>query len=46
MDGNGSWHGGLLVSQKRYNELMGDGHVVNQNISQFGQTWLLQLKRP
>ncbi len=46
MDGNGSWHGGLLVSQKRYNELMGDGHVVNQNIAQFGQTWNLQLKHP
>ena len=44
MDGNGSWHGGILVSQKRYNELMGDGHVINQNIDQFGQTWLLQLK--
>ena len=46
MDGNGSWHGGYLVNQKRYNELMGDGHVVNQNIDQFGQTWLLQLKKP
>ena len=46
MDGNGSWHGGFLVNQKRYNELMGDGHVVNQNIGQFGQTWLLQLKKP
>lgn len=46
MDGNGSWHGGFLVSQKRYNELMGDGHVVNQNIAQFGQTWSLQLKQP
>ena len=46
MDGNGSWHGGLFVNQKRYNELMGDGHVVNQNLSQFNQTWLLQLKRP
>lgn len=46
MDGNGSWHGGFLVSQKRYNELMGDGHVVNQNIAQFGQTWNLQLKQP
>ena len=46
MDGNGSWHGGLIVSQKRYNELMGDGHVVNQNIAQFGQTWSLQLKQP
>lgn len=46
MDGNGSWHGGLLISQKRYNELMGDGHVVNQNLSQFGQTWNLQLKQP
>lgn len=45
MDGNGSWHGGYLVSQKRYNELMGDGHVVNQNIVQFGQTWNLQLKQ-
>lgn len=44
MDGNGSWHGGFLVSQKRYNELMGDGHVVNQNIAQFGQTWRLQLR--
>ncbi len=46
MDGNGSWHGGFLVSQKRYNELMGDGHVVNQNIAQFGQTWRLQLGHP
>ena len=45
MDGNGSWHGGLLVSQKRYNELMGDGHVVNQNIAQFGETWKLQIKQ-
>ncbi|MGI4788750.1 MAG: hypothetical protein ACRYFS_07855, partial [Janthinobacterium lividum] len=44
MDGNGSWHGGYFVNQKRYNELMGDGHVVNQNIAQYGQTWLLQLK--
>ena len=44
MDGNGSWHGGYLVNQKRYNELMGDGHVVNQNIVQFGETWKLQLK--
>jgi len=46
MDGNGSWHGGYLVSQKRYNELMGDGHVVNQNIAQYGETWKLQLKCP
>ena len=46
MDGNGSWHGGYFVNQKRYNELMGDGHVVNQNISQFGETWKLQLKHP
>ena len=44
MDGNGSWHGGFLVNQKRYNELMGDGHVINQDIVQFGQTWNLQLK--
>ena len=46
MDGNGSWHGGYLVSQKRYNELMGDGHVINQNIAQYGETWKLQLKHP
>lgn len=46
MDGNGSWHGGILVNQKRYNELMGDGHVINQNITQFGQTWELSLKNP
>lgn len=45
MDGNGSWHGGFLVSQKRYNELMGDGHVINQNIAQFGETWKLQIKQ-
>ena len=45
MDGNGSWHGGFLVNQKRYNELMGDGHVINQNILQFGQTWNLQLQQ-
>ncbi len=46
MDGNGSWHGGEQVSQKRYNELMGDGHVLTQNISQFGQTWKLQITNP
>lgn len=44
MDGNGSWHGGFLVSQKRYDELMGDGHVVNQNIAEFRRTWELSLK--
>ncbi len=46
MDGNGSWHGGARVSQKRYTALMGDGHVVSQNISQFGQTWQRQLDKP
>lgn len=44
MDGNGSWHGGRDVSQKRYNELMGDGHVINQDIAHFGATWDLQFR--
>ena len=46
MDGNGSWHGGASVSQKRYNALMGDGHVVSENISQFGLTWQRTLIYP
>ncbi len=45
MDGNGSWHGGRFANQKRYDELMGDGHVINQNVTQFGQTWQLRLKQ-
>lgn len=43
MDGHGSWHGGRDYSQKRYDVLMGDGHVVNQDISHFMQSWNLQL---
>ena len=46
MDGNGSWHGGYLTSQKRYDELMGDGHVINQDIAQFGQTWQAAAQTP
>ena len=45
MDGNGSWHGGLLVFDKRYNVLMGDGHVVNQNIDQFNKSWNLRFEK-
>ena len=39
MDGSGRWHGGFLESQKRYNVLMADGHVVNQNRDQYFRTW-------
>jgi len=44
MDGNGSWHGGGIFQQKRYNVLLGDGHVKNENIDQFNATWNLRLE--
>lgn len=47
MDGNGSWHGtGQDMLNKRYNVLMGDGHVVSQNSAQFYQSWSLSLTDP
>ena len=47
MDGNGSWHGsGQDMPSKRYNVLMGDGHVVSQNAGQFYQSWSLSLTDP
>ena len=47
MDGNGSWHGlGQDVPDKRYNVMMGDGHVVSLNASLFYQTWTLSLTNP
>ena len=46
MDGSGSWHGGTLFNQKRYNELMGDGRAINQNLAQYNASWNLQLKKP
>ena len=47
MDGNGSFHGsGFIHIDKRYNDLMGDGHVVSQNASAFDQSWNLVLTKP
>lgn len=47
MDANGSWHGyGQDMPDKRYNVLMGDGHVVSQNAAQFYQSWSLSLTDP
>lgn len=46
MDGAGAWHGGTVTRQKRYNELMADGHVVNQNGDQYSQTWHRPLTPP
>lgn len=46
MDGAGAWHGGLFESQKRYNVLMADGHVVNQNRAQYWVTWNRPLALP
>jgi general secretion pathway protein G len=47
MDGNGSWHGlGQDMPDKRYNVMMGDGHVVSLNAGLFYQTWTLSLTNP
>lgn len=46
MDAAGAWHGGLLESQKRYDVLMADGHVVNQNRDQYTITWNRPLTPP
>lgn len=46
MDAAGAWHGGLLESQKRYNVLMADGHMVNQNRDQYYVTWNRPLTLP
>jgi prepilin-type N-terminal cleavage/methylation domain-containing protein len=47
MDGNGSWHGlGLNMADKRYNVMMGDGHVISLNATHFYDTWRLSLTNP
>ena len=45
-DGNGSWHGGTITHQKRYNMLMADGHVINMTRKQFDDVWAEKLDRP
>jgi general secretion pathway protein G len=45
MDGSGSWHGGYVFDQKRYNVLMEDGHVTNLNVGQMFNIWGLRLDR-
>ena len=45
MDANGSWHGGAFTD-RRYDVLMGDGHVVGQNLQQFNATWQRPLTPP
>lgn len=46
MDSSGSWHGGTEKAAKRYNVLMADGRVVNQNHAQFKAGWKLLLDPP
>jgi general secretion pathway protein G len=46
MDGNGSWHGGQFLGDKRYNVLMADGHVITQTWAQNQQTWTYSLDAP
>ncbi|BDI30345.1 hypothetical protein CCAX7_23960 [Capsulimonas corticalis] len=43
-DGNGGWHGSTLFDRRRYTVLMGDGHVVSQNVGQFYATWRLEIQ--
>ena len=44
-DSSGSWHGGE-EDLRRYNALMGDGHVKNYIRHDFKQLWKLKLDRP
>jgi general secretion pathway protein G len=46
MDAYGGWHGGFLNSQKRYDVLMADGHVVDQSRDEYWQTWQRPLVQP
>ncbi len=46
MDGNGSWHGDILQTQKRYTVLLADGHCVSQNETQYQQTWQRSVTPP
>jgi prepilin-type N-terminal cleavage/methylation domain-containing protein len=46
MDGCGRWHGSWTVGSRRYNVLMGDEHVVDQNTDQYFVTgsWAIKLQ--
>jgi general secretion pathway protein G len=46
MDGAGAWHGGTIFGQRRYDVLMGDGHVVNQDQDRYQRTWRMLLDPP
>lgn len=43
-DGDGTWHGGSDDSEKRYNMLMGDGHVKNVTVDAFQAMQLIQVQ--
>lgn len=46
MDACGVWHGGRAEAEKRYNQLMADGHTVSQNRDDYWKTWGRSLTRP
>lgn len=46
MDAYGGWHGSSLEQLKRYDVLMADGHVANQNRDQYYATWNHPLSAP
>lgn len=43
-DCDGTWHGGSDYDEKRYNVLMGDGHVKNLTVGAFQGMELIQLQ--
>lgn len=45
-DGHGSWHGEDEYRLRRYNVLMGDGHVANMTRADFSRAWRLSLDPP
>ena len=45
-DLSGSWHGGIFLQDKRFNVLMGDGHVKTLPLSAVNAAWALWLDKP
>lgn len=44
MDASGAWHGGSEWDDRRYNTLMGDGHIASQTLPQLMRHWALSLR--
>jgi general secretion pathway protein G len=42
-DGDGRWHGGLLLPTKRYNVVFADGHAKNLTRDQLDEVWAAPL---